>query len=162
MNSIENFSVGYQNIHGLHDNLGCKAKRLEKDLKHDIEIWSEVWGCDCTLNFEDYTSKIIEPQKHIGIKKGRKSGGFIILIKKYLTKMVNFIKLSNNFVWLEVSKNVVKNLEENFFVVVSYINDIASTYYDDEIFEELNKDMITYCKESTPILLMRDLNSRTK
>ena len=146
----------------MHDNLGCKAKRLENELKHDIEIWSEVWGCDCTLKFENYAFEIVEPQKHIGVKKGRKSGGFIILMKKYLNnKLVKFVKKSNNFIWIEISKNVIENLEDNFFVVASYINDVTSTYYDDEIFEELNKDMLTFCNDSTPVLLMGDLNSRT-
>ena len=126
MNCIDNFSVGYHNIHGLHDQLGCKAKILEKDLKHDIEIWSEVWGCEHILEFENYELDIIEPQKHAGVKKGRKSGGFIILIKKDIEKnMIKFAKKSNNFVWIEVSKHLIENLEENIFIVASYINDIT-------------------------------------
>ena len=112
MNNVQDFSVGFQNIHGLHDNLGCKAKRLEDGLRNDIEIWCEVWGCECELNFENYLIEIVEPQKHMGVKKGRKSGGFIILMKKYLNKMVKFVKKSNNFVWIEVSKKVIKNLQE--------------------------------------------------
>ena len=60
------FSVGYQNIHGLHDSLGCKSRKLENELKNDIEIWSEVWGCECKLKFDDYEFEIIEPQKHTG------------------------------------------------------------------------------------------------
>ena len=70
---MSGISVGYQNIHGLHDSIGCKASRLENELKNDIEIWSEVWGCECELKFANYDFEIIKPQKHAGIKKGRKS-----------------------------------------------------------------------------------------
>ena len=75
--------------------------------------------------------------------------------------MIKFAKKSNNFVWIEVSKYLIKNLEHNLFIVAAYINDITSTYYDDEIFEELNKDVLNFCNGSKPFLLMGDLNSRT-
>ena len=31
MNVTQGLSVGYQNIHGLHDGIGCKAVRLENE-----------------------------------------------------------------------------------------------------------------------------------
>ena len=52
--NLKGLSVGYQNIHGLHDNFGCKASKLEICLKNDIEIWSEIWGCECKLKFDEY------------------------------------------------------------------------------------------------------------
>ena len=69
----------------------------------------------------------IEPQKHQGVKKGRKSGGFIILIKKKLENKFKIAKKSSNFVWLEFSKSLIKNAKENFFVVATYVSDITST-----------------------------------
>ena len=89
------------------------------------------------MNFGDYEFETVEPQKHAGVKKkGRKSGGFIILIKKNIDrKFIKFAKISNNFVWIEVSKNVIENLNENLLIIASYINDINSTYYDDKIFK---------------------------
>ena len=97
--------MGYQNIHGLHDNLGCKASKLETELKNDIEIWSEIWGCTCNLKFDDYLFETIEPHKHVGVKKGRKSGGFIILVRKHLENNFKITKKSNHFIWIELSKN---------------------------------------------------------
>ena len=137
---MSNFSVGYQNIHGLHDSIGCKAGRLENELKNDIEIWSEVWGCECKIKFDDYDCEIIEPQKHISTKKGRKSGGLIILTKKTLKNNFKIAKKSNNFVWIEISRNLIENALENFFIVAAYVSDVSSTYYNEDIFEELNKD----------------------
>ena len=145
--NIQGFSVGYQNIHGLHDNTGCKARSLENELKNDIEIWSEVWGCECELEFDDYLFESIEPQKHFGVTKGRKSGGFIILAKKHLEKNFKIAKKSNNFVWIELSKNLIKNEMEIFFIVAAYVSDVSSTYFNEEIFEELNKDTLNFCKD---------------
>ena len=161
MNVTQGLSVGYQNIHGLHDSIGCKAIRLENELKCDIEIWSEIWGGECKLEFNDYLVETIEPQKHSGVTKGRKSGGFIILVKKNLYKNYKIVKKSNNFVWIELSKSLIKNGTENFFIVAAYVNDISSTYYNEDIFEELNNDVLNFCKDSTPIQIIGGFNGRT-
>ena len=158
---MPNFSVGYQNIHGLHDKIGCKAGRLENELKNDIEIWSEVWGCECKIKFNDYDFEIIEPQKHISIKKGRKSRGFIIFTKQTLRNNFKFAKIFNNFVWIAISKHLIKNALENYFIVAAYVSDVSSTYYNEEIFEELNKDTLAFCKSTTPVTIMGDFNGRT-
>ena len=155
------FSIGFQNIHGLHGARGCKAIDLEKDLTNDIEIWCEIWGCDCELSFDEYNLETIRPQKHLGVTKGRKSGGFIILTKKGIDKMFTIVKKSNNFVWIKISKNVVENVKENLFLVAAYISDITSTYYKEEIFEELDKDVHNFSQDGTPILITGDFNRRT-
>ena len=63
------FSVGYQNIHEVHDGTGCKASRLENDLKNDIEFWSKIWDCECELKYDNCLYETIEPQKHDGVTK---------------------------------------------------------------------------------------------
>ena len=68
--------------------------------------------------------------------------------------------MSNNFVWLEIGRNVVENLQENRIVVVMYINDITSTYYDDKIWDDLYSGILKFGTENTPILLMGDFNGR--
>ena len=113
--------MGYQNIHGLHDAVGCKASRLESQLKNDIEMLSEIWGCECKLSFDDYLIEKVEPQKHPGVNKGRKSGGFLILIRKNLKNKYKITKKSNNFVWIEFSKNLIQNIEGNFYIVTAYV-----------------------------------------
>ena len=155
------FSVGYQNIHGLHDDAGCKASKLENELKNDIEIWSEIWGCECELSFNNYSYDTIKPQKHAGVTKGRKSGGFIILVRKEIENKFKIVKKSNNFVWIELSKHLIKNVMENFLLVAVYVSDVSSTYYNEEIFEELNKDTLNFCKDSTPVQVVGDFNGRT-
>ena len=80
--------------------------------------------------------------KHAGATKGRKSGGFIILVRKEIENIFKIVKNSNNFVWIELSKHLIKNVMENFLIVAVYVSDVSSTYYNEEIFEELNKDTL--------------------
>ena len=63
--------------------------------------------------------------------------------------------------WIEIDKKCIKNLNETFIVVGVYINDINSTYYDDNIFEELYSDIVWFSRVNTPILITGDLNGRT-
>ena len=155
------FTVAFQNIGGMHDVIGCKADEISRNLSSDIEIIAEVWGCNCELHFEDYTPFHVPPQKHLGVKKGRKSGGFFILIKNNLEKKVKVLKKSNNFVWIEVEKSTINNFQKNFLIVASYIHDVTSTYYNDKIFDELQRDILTFCTDDKPVMLIGDLNGRT-
>ena len=72
-----NFKIGYKNSQGLHNKNGCKLDDCSKEFTCDIEILSETWGCNCEKNtFENYDILAqVDPQKHKGTKKGRKSGG---------------------------------------------------------------------------------------
>ena len=158
----QNFSCGYNNVQGLHDKNGCKIPEINKDFSHDFEILSETWGCNCEKIFPGYV--VIaqqEPAKHCGVKKGRKSGGIIVLCKPGLVKNTKVLKKSENFVWCEISKNVIKGLEKNLVFVSAYIHDITSAYYDPNVFNEFSNDITTFCNENTPLLIMGDLNSRT-
>ena len=99
---LHTLSVGFQNVQGLHGGTGCKANEITRDLCNDIEILAEIWGCNCdNVSFgAQYISYLVEPQKHEGVKKGRKCGGFEILLKKHMSfgKDVLIRKTSNNFV----------------------------------------------------------------
>ena len=155
------FSVGFHNIQGARSSTGCKMNGINDDIFNNIEILTETWGCNCELVFRNYTVHKVSPQKHYGVKKGRKSGGFIILLRNYLSKNVKIVKTTNNFAWMEVNKKYIANLQNNFFIVGTYINDITSTYYDDKIFQELYTDILNFNSENTPILFMGEFNGRT-
>ena len=49
----------------------------------------------------------------------------------------------------------------NSLIAGVYIHDITSKYYDDSIFEELNRDILKFSDEGTPVLLMGDFNAQT-
>ena len=114
-------SVGFQNIEGLHNGSGCKLSYIKDTLFSDIEILCEVWGCDCDKNVNDinYMHNLVKSQKHTGVKKGRKSGGFLILYKNYLAKNIKILESSNNFVWIEIDKSCIKNMQNNVLIVAT-------------------------------------------
>ena len=78
MTLLKTLSVGFQNIQGLHGGTGCKVPEISEELVNEIEILVDVWGCKCeNVSFgAQYTNKLVEPQKHEGVKRGRKSGDF--------------------------------------------------------------------------------------
>ena len=84
----------------------------------------------------------------------------MILYKNYLSKNIKFLENSNNFVWIEIDKTCIKNMQNNLILVGTYINDTTSTYYHDDIWEELSSGILKYGSDSKPILLMGDFNGR--
>ena len=97
-NQEKKFKIGYQNIQGLHNKEGCKLKECDANLFNDIEILGETWGCKCEKIFSEYEVLArSEPQKHQGVTKGRKSGGLLVLGKKYLLNFVKTKKISIKF-----------------------------------------------------------------
>ena len=103
---------------------------------------------------------LVKPQKHTGVKKGRKSGLFLILYKNYLANNIKILESSNNFVWIEIDKSCIKNMQNNVLIAATYINDITSTYYDDKIWDELYNGILKFGNENTLLLLMGDFNGR--
>ena len=63
--------------------------------------------------------------------------------------------------WIEIDKIIVKNLNENFIVVGTYVNDITSRYYDEKIFEEFYSDILKFGNYNKPVLITGDFNGRT-
>lgn len=157
-----NFKIGYKNVGGLHNNNGCKIPDLLTELNNDVEVISETWGCTCKKQFNGY--RIVaesNPQKHEHVKKGRKSGGIIVLVKPFLANKIKVLKVANNFVWLEISKCVTTGLDRNLLLACTYIHDVSSTYFDQNVFEELSSDISTYCDHETPLIITGDMNART-
>ena len=125
-----NLTIGYLNVQGLHNKNGCKLPQLNSELNNDIEIFSEIWACECEGSIDGYNILTqVDPQKRVGVKKGRKSGGIRILIKNKLFNQVKVLKKSNNFIWLEVNYRILKNVQKNLVICATYIHDITSTYF---------------------------------
>ena len=159
---IHNFKIGSLNIKGLHNSNGCKIQDVTNDLVSDIEILCETWGCKCEKQFDGYDVIAQSvPVKHRGVRSGRKSGGIIVLCRYELKRSIKVKKISKNFVWTEISKHLIHNLEKNLILVSAYIHDASSTYYDPSIFEELSSGITEFCDDNTPLIIMGDLNSRT-
>ena len=74
---------------------------------------------------------------------------------------MKIIKSTSNFVWIEVDKTLIDNQQQNMFIVACYVHDITSNYYSDEIFEELNNDILRFCTQNKNIMLTGDFTGRT-
>ena len=157
-----NFTIGYKNIQGLHGKNGCKIEEYYTELYSDIEILSETWGCNCEKVFEGYEILAqVVPQKRVETKKGRKSGGLLIIGKKYLKKFVHTIKINNSYIWIEICKNLIKNLEKNLLLLCAYISDVNSKYFNPNTYDDIAEDISNFCEDNTPLILIGDMNSRT-
>ncbi len=159
-----NLTVGYQNVEGLHNStLGCKIGE-HIDLMNDIEFLSETWNeCDACKksinNIEGYTLiKSIEPLKKG--KKGRKSGGILVLCKSIFTPSIKLIKFTNNYAWLELNKNIFHDLTKNLLICGIYSQPANSLYYNEEIWEDLEDDILNLTTNETPFCIIGDMNGR--
>ena len=89
---IPTFSVGFQNIHGMHYGNECRFPEINCALSNDIEILAETWGCKCDLEFTRYFLERVDPQKH--------TGGFIVLFKNHLGSNVKSLVWKTTYLFV--------------------------------------------------------------
>ena len=159
-----NLSIGYQNIEGLHNSLmGCKLQD-QIELINDIEILSETWSeCNKCKNVtvENYEIlKTIDPIKKGNIKKGRKSGGIQVYCKSAIKPHLKVIKTCNSYIWFEINKSIFHDINKNVLICAIYSQPVSSTYYSEEIWENLEYDIINLTTNETPFSIIGDMNGR--
>ena len=117
------FSIGYQNIEGLHSpTFDCKLPYMQSKFSHDIEVLSEAWGkCDHEKNIPGYNLiEHIHPHKLTNVRKGRASGGLLIYCKNGLEKYIKKGNSSPYYLWLEVDKSIFHNTDKSIRVCILY------------------------------------------
>ena len=87
------------------------------------------------------------------------SGGITLLVKLKHEKYVSIEKKSKNYIWCEVSKDLFNN-NRDLFLCGAYIPPEKSKYFDQEMFEKLENDIIKFLAKGNAILL-GDFNGRT-
>ena len=133
-----NFKIGYKNIQGLHGKNGCKMEENTICICIVTEISSETWGCNCEKVFGGYEILAqVDPQKRVEAKKGRKSGGLLIIGKKYL---------KNSYIWIEISKHLIKNLEKYLLLLCAYISDVNSKYFNPNTYDDIAEDISNFLR----------------
>ena len=157
---IQNFSIGYQNIEGLHSSLfGCKLNLT--DFKCDIEILAETWtSCEsCKIcHVPDYQLiKSIEPEKRGN--RGRSSGGLLIFCKERLKRKIKILESADKYTWLELDKSLFLS-QKTIKVCAIYSQPSLSNYYRDSIWEDLETSIIGFSDE-TSFCIIGDMNGRT-
>ena len=157
-----NITFSSWNIHGITNQvLGDKTKNNDflNDISYnDFIFLTETWS-DTDINvpgFKTFTSKIIAPKPN---KFCRISGGISLLVTNKFEKYVTVVKESKNTLWCKISKNDL-NLNSNLCICGVYIPPEKSTYFENEIFDELEKD-IGFFSSKGNLMLLGDFNART-
>jgi len=160
LTSSKRLSFCAWNIHGITSkSLGNKFQSTDfLDIINGSEfiILTETWNCS-NVDVTDYRSII---QNGVTSKNGgRNSGGIILLHKNVFHDWISILKTSPNFLWFKISKHDAKTTKY-IYVCGLHIPPITSNYFDPEIFEELEKDVLNFSSKGS-IFLLGDFNSRT-
>ena len=87
------------------------------------------------------------------------SGGISVLFKKEFETFLSIEKQTKNFLWCRIDCTIL-NQTKDIFVCGVYIPPEMSPYFDEEIFEELENDILNFSKKGN-IMLLGDFNART-
>ena len=94
-------------------------------------------------------------------KRGRRSGGIIIFIRKdlYENKFVQKVKMKKNLIWIKLAGDAF-NQERDTYLCTVYIPPISPNNDSESVFDELRADLTVFSSVGN-IILMGDFNSRT-
>lgn len=157
-----NISFSTWNIHGVvHSVLGDKTKNedfLNNISKLDFIFLTETWSnTDIGVpGFRTFVSDTPTPQTD---KACRLSGGIALLYRAEYEKFVSVAKKSKNFLWCKISKEMLST-NIDLFVCGVYIPPEKSSYFDNEIFDELENDLASFSSKGNTMVL-GDFNART-
>ena len=104
--------------------------------------------------------KSIDPIKKGNIKKGRKSGGIQVYCKSVIKPHLKVIKTCNSYIWFEIDKSIFHYINKNVLICAIYSQPVSSTYYSEEIWENLEYDIINLTTNETPFSIIGDINGR--
>ena len=88
-----NFTIGFQNIEGLHSDCECFLPEITENIKNDIHFLAETWTCGHDKELTGYQNIFENGFKTPGIINGRSSGGMLLYIKENLFKHVKILKI---------------------------------------------------------------------
>ena len=95
-------------------------------------------------------------------KMCKKSGGIVIIYKKILENYLSFIDNECQFVqWVKLSKSLL-NLDRDVILGAVYIPPENTKYSSSEAFDDLENELMTYCKNSNLYTaFVGDFNAKT-
>ena len=155
------FSIGFQNIEGLHSDCECFLSEITENIKNDIHFLAETWSCDHAKEIDGYKHYFQNGFKTPGVITGRSSGGLLIYVKENVQKFVKILSFTPYKCWLEIDKCLFENLNQNLIISAQYSPPGNSNYHSQNSCENLKVDLLQFCDENTPIVLIGDFNART-
>ena len=134
---------------------------ITENIKNDIHFLAETWTCGHDKEITGYKHVFQNGFKTPGIKTGRSSGGMLLYVKENLRKYVKILIETPYSLWIEVDHSIFTNLDQNLVISAQYIPPVSSKYYGQNTIDKLRGDLLKFCDESTPTILVGDFNART-
>ena len=156
----EKISFSTWNIRGISDRV--YGDKLSCDLflngisDIDFVLLTETWTCR-DINISGYRSHLSVPSNRNC--SARLSGGLCLLFKEKFAESVTLLNKGTNVIWCKINR-LCFDLANDIYICGVYIPPQNSTYFSEDIFEELEND-INYYSSQGSILLLGDLNART-
>ena len=70
-----NFTIGFQNIEGLHSDCECFLSEITENVKYNIHFLAETWTCEHEQDLTGYKNIFQKGYQTPGVINGRSSGG---------------------------------------------------------------------------------------
>ncbi|CAB3986903.1 Hypothetical predicted protein [Paramuricea clavata] len=149
------------NIHGLINKvLGDKTKNKDfvEAISIDFMFLTETWNNqDINIpGYETINSNLAKPKSKYAC---RQSGGISLIFKNKFKNFVSIVKNTKNFIWSKISKEILSS-DTDLYVCGTYIPPEKSKYFDPEIFEEFENDIIHFSSKAN-VIALGDFNART-
>ena len=150
------------NVNGInHKILGNKLNNFDflSNIKnHDFIFLNETWSkeVDSIPGFKAVSTQTAPPRT---TSSSRISGGITLLYKTKFNPTVSTEKLTKNFLWSKIDKSALGS-SHDLFICGVYIPPENSSYFDNEIFTDLENDIAHYSTKGN-IMLLGDFNART-
>ena len=93
-------------------------------------------------------------------KGGRNSGGIVLFYKNKFHAHISITKTTPNFIWFKIEKGFLKSMKD-ILVCGVYIPPCNSKYFDIELFDQLEQDVVHFSSTGS-VILIGDFNSRTE
>ena len=155
-------SISTWNVNGINNSV-LGNKLLNNDFLHNVKdhdfiFLTETWSVNTNSipGFKAISTCTARPKSN---STCRISGGISLLLKTKFQSMVTVEKLTKNFLWCRIDKSI-SNSQKDLFLCGVYIPPIKSTYFDQEIFENLEADILHYSQKGN-VMLLGDFNART-
>lgn len=162
MNKHSEISISAWNINGLsHKTMGDKLTNQDfvNSVKHnDFILLTETWLDTATAipGFKAVSTCTATPKSKSSC---RKSGGITLLYKIEYENVVTIVKQTKNYLWCKISKTITSSNNDLYLCGV-YIPPENSHYFDCEIFDNLENDIIYFSTKGN-IMILGDFNART-
>ena len=136
-----NISISMWNINGLHSKV-LGDKTTDQDFvkhitSHDLIFLTETWS-NTIINFPGFKTTIAHTATPRTNHSAHLSAGIALLYNDKLQEHITIMNKSKNSLWCKFSKNIL-NSNNDLFLCGIYIPPDNSKYFENSIFDELEK-----------------------